>query len=158
MSTPIYTVLFASAGPPGAQGPQGAQGLPGAQGAQGNPGAGTVFDWSGIAGAITTAEAASGGGSVSDDVLNFTDLGVVSRLHVVANSNTVNSTIRIFADAAHLVQLYEAVAVDCFTSPYEDLIPFHIRDDDATTSFHYEVVNDGANNSTYTLTLQAVGE
>jgi hypothetical protein len=131
---------------------------PGTWGGGGGGGGGdaSVIDWSGVA-AITTASANASGGTATDDVAAFMDIGVVHRIKVEATSNTVLTTIQVYANAGHTILLYEAVGVDCFTAAYEDLVPWHYRDDAIGTTFHYLITNNGANASTYTITVQAVG-
>ena len=116
-----------------------------------------TFDWSG-ASAIVTANAADAGGTVSDNIPAWFNLGLVHRLHVVAASNTTNITIEIYADAALTTVLYQAKLVDAFTSAFEDSIPWHYRDDDHASQLHYQITNNGVSASTFTITLQGLGE
>lgn len=115
------------------------------------------FDWSGSA-AVTTGSAAAGGGTATGDASSWFNLGIVHRLRIVANGNTTMANIEFFADASRTARLYFAEAVNAFTAAWDDGTPWTYRDADATSKLHYKITNNGANASTFTITIQGIGE
>ncbi len=97
------------------------------------------------------------GGNVSGNETDWFDLGLIHRLKITADSDTTSATFRLYADAAQSILLYEALAFDAWNSSYEDLIPFHYRDEDETGTLHYTISNNGLNASTFTIILQGIG-
>jgi len=104
-----------------------------------------------------TSSAASGGGTVTGSIAVGVAQAGMWRVKVVANGNTVDSTVKFFSDQGMTDQIYEAANQDCYTSPYEDRNPpwFGTLTDGL---LYYEITNDGANSSTYDIELAGMGE
>jgi hypothetical protein len=86
--------------------------------------------------------------------------GTVIALQIVANGNTVDSTIEFFTDAALTDRIYYAPTKDCYSSPHDDRTPWaclSFTQDLESDSLHYRIQNNGANNSTYTIKVVGIG-
>jgi len=137
-------------GDTGPTGPTGPAGATGATGPTGPAGAGGVYL------SYSTSVDILAGATLNDFKTGFIDLGIIHRLKIVASNSTV-ATIKIFADSAQTVLLYEASHFNAKDSPYDDLIPFHFRNDDGDQKFNFRIVNSSGVSSAFTVEVWSLG-
>lgn len=92
-----------------------------------------------------------GGGVATGSVAVDLDEGVVWSLMLEAAGNTVDTDIELYRDAGMTDLVWSASAVDAYTNPYQkDFIPWGEFTD---RKVYYKVTNNGANDSTYTMSF-----
>lgn len=107
---------------------------------------------------VTTPSAASGGGTAEGEIFLGMAAPTGSQIEIIANSNTVLTDVELFADAARSILVYQALAKDAFTTPFEDGTPFALFRPMANLELrrvYYRLTNNGANPSTYSIRLRA---
>ena len=106
---------------------------------------------------LDTGVVQKNGGIYAADHNGFMNSAVVHRVKIESVKATSNTDLKIYADRSKTVLLYVAMNLSTYPNSYDDIIPWHYRDQDLSKTLHFEVQNNGSVTTAYKLTIQAIG-